>query len=91
MQVKCPFCSEKLDLVNVAGRCTNCRAPLEVYYDLQQAKEVADAYDNRGVPADPPACIVKFEDADGWVIFFRDEGRLSLVAEDMLKIEEKRW
>jgi len=84
MIVPCVYCSTKLDLAHLGGRCPQCDAVFEVYYERQRAEEVAAVYNNQTDSADPPAKVSKFEDANGWVVFFRDEGRLARVARQLL-------
>jgi hypothetical protein len=84
MIVKCPYCKTELDLAVVGGRCSSCDAVFEVYYDWDRANEVARVYNEQTVPADPPAMVCSFEDANGWVVFFRDEHRLAEVARRLL-------
>jgi hypothetical protein len=84
MIVHCVYCSTRLDLAELGGRCPECDAIFEVYYEQVRAEEIAAVYNNHTGPPDPPAKVSKFEDANGWVVFFRDEGRLARVARQLL-------
>jgi hypothetical protein len=86
MLVMCPYCKTDLDLAEIAGRCPtrDCGAVFEVYYDQAEAQAVADLYNHREPPVVPPAHVRKFTDASGWVVFFRDEGRLAEIAQQLL-------
>ena len=84
MKVQCPYCKKTLDLASLGGRCPTGDAVFEVYYDQDRAEGVAKIYNDQTVPADPPAEVRKFEDANGWVVFFRDEDRLAGIARQLL-------
>ncbi len=86
MKVQCAHCSAQLDLADLSGRCPSpsCGSVYEVYYDRAEADRVAQVYNTQNPPAVPPAGVRKFDDANGWVVFFRDEGRLAEVAARIL-------
>ena len=87
-EIQCFHCQKKWPLgTATTNRCPKCGWIVEIYYDQDEANDVAEIYNNQAPPPPKPSGVEPLIGINGFSVSFPDQDRLAHVAREILDRE----